>query len=140
MPTSPKQRPEDKRFIVVTAGVIFKNDKVLITQRPESSYFAGKWEFPGGKKRDDETLVECLVREIREELNIEIEVQKHLGTIEHEFQNFFIQLHLFRCKHIEGIPEPDEKQKWQWISLEQLGDFDFTEPDRMAIEKLKLAG
>ncbi|NOZ62654.1 MAG: (deoxy)nucleoside triphosphate pyrophosphohydrolase [Calditrichaeota bacterium] len=129
-----------KPVLVVTAGLIFRGEKFLITQRPVGDPFAGKWEFPGGKRRDGETLENCLAREIREELNIKIDVQKHLTTVNHEYQNFFIQLHVFRCLHISGTPQPDQNQKWEWISADKLRDFDFLEADRVVIEKLNKSG
>ena len=125
-----------KPVFVVTAGLIFNDEKFLITQRPDNDPFAGKWEFPGGKKRDDETLEDCLAREIREELNIQIDVQELLTKIQHEYLNFFIQLHVFRCRHISGTPQPDQNQQWQWITKKELPDFDFLDADRVAIEKL----
>jgi len=126
----------NKPVLIVTAGLIFRGEKFLITQRPSGDPFAGKWEFPGGKKQDNETLEDCLAREIREELNIEIDVQKQLTIVNHEYQNFFIQLHVFRCIHISGTPEADQGQKWKWISPEQMRNFDFLEADRIVIEKL----
>lgn len=81
--------------IEVVAAVIVKDESILATQRGYGE-FKGKWEFPGGKIQDNETKEEALIREIKEELNADINVEKYLTTVEYDYPNF----HLIMCTYI----------------------------------------
>ena len=78
--------------IEVTAAVIKRGQEILITQRGEDQHLAGYWEFPGGKQEEDETLEDCLQREILEELDINISVGSHIMTVSHQFDEQSINL------------------------------------------------
>ena len=95
-----KQRPHYQ----VAAGLIRKGDELLIAQRPAEGMLGGLWEFPGGKQEPGETLPECLVREIREELGIEIEVGARLTSVDHAYSHFSITLHAFAARYVRGTP------------------------------------
>ena len=120
----------------VTAGLIWSNGKILITQRPFNDNFGGLWEFPGGKQKPGETLEQCLVREIFEELNIQIQIDKKFLSITYKYDHFQITLHVFICTLENGIPECREVQDWKWIDLPEIDHYDFTEADQKVIQKI----
>jgi len=121
----------------VSAGLIRNNGKILITQRPFNDTFGGLWEFPGGKQKAGETLEQCLIREIAEELNIKIRVDKKLMSILHTYDHVQITLHVFLCTFLEGMPEIKGVQNWKWIDLLEIDHYDFIEADKRVIQKLK---
>ena len=95
----------------VTAGLI-RDDKerLLIAQRPMDGLLGGLWEFPGGKVDAGETLVDCLKRELREELAIEVDVGETFTVVHHGFTHFKITLHAFDCRYRGALPPHDEPQ------------------------------
>jgi A/G-specific adenine glycosylase len=121
----------------VTAAVIRQDGKVLIGQRPLEGMLGGLWEFPGGKQEGSETLVECLRREIKEELDLEIEVDRPLVTIKHSYTHFKITLHAFYCRLLNGQPQPLGVADWRWVSLEEINAFPFPRTDLKIIEALR---
>jgi mutator protein MutT len=121
----------------VTAGVIRNNDKILITQRFSDDKFGGLWEFPGGKQKAGETLKQCLIREIEEELNIQIQVDRKLMNVSHNYDQVKIILHVFQCTFLEGMPETKGVQDWRWVDLAEIVQYDFTEADQKVIKNLK---
>jgi len=86
----------------IGAAIIYRNGRILITQRPPDGLLGGLWEFPGGKQQAGESLKECVEREIREELAIEIEVKELLARVKHAYSHFKITLHAFECRHRSG--------------------------------------
>ena len=98
---------------------VITNEKghVLLVQRPSHKSNANQWEFPGGKVESNESLVECIHREITEELSIEIQLTKKLRTVHHQSQNSHIELHPFICTscEIESI-QLNEHQQMMWVS------------------------
>lgn len=121
----------------VTAGLIRNNGKILITQRLFDDRFGGLWEFPGGKQQPGETLERCLMREIEEELNIQIQVDKKLMTVVHNYDQVRITLHVFQCTFLDGTPEKKGVQDWRWVDLAEMEQYDFTEADKRVIRQLK---
>jgi len=132
-------RPPRKRtpHYQVTAGVIWREGRVLIAQRPLDHMLGGLWEFPGGKQQAGESLVDCLQREIREELNFEIEVGDPLVTVEHAYSHFRITLHAFQCTHAAGQPQAIEVANFAWVTLDQLDSYAFPVTDQKIIKKLR---
>ena len=120
----------------VAAGLIWRDGRVLITKRPEGTHLAGYWEFPGGKKEDDETLEACLEREIREELGMEVRTGICLKTVHHEYEAKSITLHVFHCTHVNGRPLPLENQESRWVKPEDLKNHTFPPPDLEIIEMI----
>ena len=121
----------------VTAAVIQKGKKILITQRPPKGLLGGLWEFPGGKKESNESLEDCLKREIREELNIEIKVGKRFIQVPHAYSHFRITLHCFFCRQVKGSIVPLGVQDYRWVFPEELDRFPFPRADQKVIEFLK---
>jgi len=120
----------------VTAGIILKKEKVLIALRPKGSYFGGLWEFPGGKRRDEESLETCLAREIQEELSIDISVDKPFMVVRQSYPDFHITLHVFLCTHLGRDPKPMECEDFRWVKIAELNSFSFPEADKKIVEAL----
>ncbi|MUG97043.1 8-oxo-dGTP diphosphatase MutT [Scytonema sp. UIC 10036] len=118
---------------------IVKNDlgQILIDRRPLEGVMGGLWEFPGGKVEPNETVSECIKREIQEELGIEIEVGKHLLTIDHTYTHLRVTLTVHECRHLSGIPQPIECEEVRWVSVDELETFTFPEANLQIIEVLK---
>jgi A/G-specific adenine glycosylase len=120
----------------VTAAVIRDRRKILITQRPEKGLLGGLWEFPGGKKELWESLEDCLRREIREELNIEISVGERFIQVAHAYSHFRITLHCFFCRKLKGRIRLIGVKDFRWVQLEELEQFPFPRADQKVIEYL----
>jgi A/G-specific adenine glycosylase len=121
----------------VTAGVIRRDDGcLLIAQRKPEAMLGGLWEFPGGKCRPGETLPDCLRREIREELDVEIEVGRQLTTIRHGYTHFRISLHVFECRYLRGEPQALDCADWRWVGPDRLADFAFPVTDQKIIQTI----
>ena len=133
-----RSRRRKKPHYDVTAGVIRGQDgRLLIARRPPDGMLGGLWEFPGGKRQPDESLVACLKREIREELGIEIAVEGPVTTVRHAYTHFRITLHAFYCRHIGGEPQAIECAGWAWATLEELDQYAFPVTDRKIIAVLR---
>lgn len=121
----------------VTAAVIKKRGKVLITQRPLRGLLGGMWEFPGGKLLDGEDLDTCLKREIREELGIGIQVEESFGIYRHAYTHYRVTLHAFFCGMENGdIPKPIQVESMQWSKITELSGFPMGKIDRQISRKL----
>lgn len=125
-----------KPHINVTAGLISHGENILIARRPHGYHLAGLWEFPGGKQEPDETLEECLEREIKEELDIEIIAKRRLMTVRHEYEKKIVSLHVFECAHIKGTPRGLDGQEIKWVKPSELRKYNFPPPDNKVIELL----
>jgi 8-oxo-dGTP diphosphatase len=127
--------------IQVVAAVIFQNDKVLSVQRTEheKEYVSLKWEFPGGKVEVGESLEEALVREIREELSVDIEVSEFLMTVEHTYPDFHLTMHVFKCVLDQGEITLNEHVALKWLSLDELDQLDWAAADIPVVEFLMQA-
>lgn len=124
----------------VTAGLICKEGKILIATRPKGTHLEGFWEFPGGKQEEGEDLKECLKREIEEELGIEVMVDEHFLTVDHEYTDKRISLHVFNCTWLKGEPVPLQRQETRWSTLTELSKLAFPPPDVRVIETLTKRG
>ena len=124
--------------ITVTAAVIYRDDRVLITRRPQNGLLGGMWEFPGGKMQSGEDLVSCLQREIKEELAVDVNVAEQLGVYRHAYTHFRVTLHAFRCSLVNGYePELVQVDDLRWTKLEELADFPMGKIDRQISNQLR---
>ena len=123
--------------IEVSAALIFRAGKLLITQRRQQDHLGGLWEFPGGKRESGETFEQCLVREIREELGVEISVGGLFAEITHDYPEKSVYLKFFRCKLVAGEPQPLGCAAWRWVDKSELTGFDFPAADAQLLAKLK---
>lgn len=121
----------------VTAGIIWKDGKFLITLRPPRGLLGGLWEFPGGKLEEGEDLGSCLQREIREELGILIEVGDSLVSVKHAYSHFRITLHALECRYVGGKIRLLGCDDYRWITPRDLEKFAFPAADRKIIKVLK---
>lgn len=122
----------------VTAGLIRDGDgRLLIAQRPLDGLLGGLWEFPGGKQEPGETLAECLRRELREELAIDVEVGDLFVTVHHAFTHFKITLHAFECRHNGAAPQALGVRDFAWVTEDELDQYTFGKADRQVIAALR---
>jgi mutator protein MutT len=128
--------PADVRTIVVLAGVIDRDGKLLVTRRLEGTHLSGYWEFPGGKCEPGEAHESCLEREILEELNVVAEIGDEILVTEHAYPSRTVRLH-FRWCRIKGEPTAVLGQAMRWITHDELGELQFPEADRELIDLLK---
>ena len=128
-----KRRPHYE----VTAGLIWKRGGwLLIAQRPADGMLGGLWEFPGGKQERGESLAACLQREIREELDFDIEVGPLLAKVDHAYSHFSITLHAFEAHYLSGRPRALGCADLKWIRPSQLPDYPMPRADRRVLERL----
>jgi A/G-specific adenine glycosylase len=120
----------------VTAAVIHRNGRILIAQRPHDGMLGGLWEFPGGKCEPGEPLADCLRREIREELELEIEVGQSITSVKHAYSHFRITLHAFECRVVSGRPKPIGVADFKWVRMSELDRFAFAVTDRKIIRAM----
>ena len=127
--------------IQVVAAAIFQNDKVLCVQRAdhEREYISLKWEFPGGKVEVGESREEALVREIREELSVDIEVSELLMTVEHTYPDFHLSMHVFKCVLDHGEITLNEHVALNWLSIDELDQLEWAAADIPVVESLMKA-
>lgn len=121
----------------VTAGIIWRAGRLLITRRPPKGLLGGLWEFPGGKLEPGENLEGCLKREIREELGIAIEVGTRLASVEHAYTHFRITLHAFECRYRGGSIRCIGIDDYRWILPGELDGFALPAADHKIIALLK---
>lgn len=122
--------------IKVVAAIIQKENKILATKRGYGE-FINMWEFPGGKIELGETKKQALVREIKEELNIEISVDKFAIDIEYQYPNFYLFMSCFMCSIKEGSIELLEHNDGKWITKEDLNTLNWLPADIDAVNYLK---
>lgn len=122
--------------IKVVAAIIQKENKILATKRGYGE-FINMWEFPGGKIESGETKEQALVREIKEELNIEINVDKFAIDIEYQYPNFYLFMSCFMCSIKEGSIELLEHNDGKWITKEELNALNWLPADIDAVNYLK---
>lgn len=115
--------------IAVACAIIMINGKVLVVQRSEKMILPLKWEFPGGKIEKDETEEECIIREIKEELNLEIEISKRLSSSLFDYPNFSIALIPFLARQTGGQIMLNEHSDYKYLENDELLNLDWAEAD-----------
>jgi len=126
-----------RQFIEVSAALIFRAGELLITQRHAAAHLGGCWEFPGGKREAGETFEQCLAREIREELGVEIAVGELFEEISHTYPEKSVHLKFFRCTLLSGDPRPLDCAAVKWIQKDGLEAHEFPAADARLLAKLK---
>jgi mutator protein MutT len=122
--------------IEVAAGLVFHAGKLLITQRRSQDHLGGLWEFPGGKRHRGESLAECLQRELREELAIEVEVLEEVEFIVHAYPEKCIALHFFHCRWLGNEPQALGCADFAWVTRAELMRYEFPPADARLLERL----
>lgn len=120
----------------IAVGVIWQDNRVLIQQRPENGLLGGLWEFPGGKQEEGEALPKTVLREIQEELEIQVEVGELITSVKHAYTHFKITLHAYHCRYLSGEPQPKACQNWKWVSPDELPTYAFPKANKTVLEVL----
>jgi mutator protein MutT len=123
--------------IEVAAGLVFRDGKLLITRRPADAHLGGLWEFPGGKREPQESFEQCLVRELREELGIEVEPGPDLENVTHTYPGKTVCLRFFQCRWKREEPQALGCPEFKWITAAELRDYEFPAADARLIERLE---
>ncbi len=126
-------------FLVVGVALIDADDRILLAQRPKGKPMCGLWEFPGGKVESGETPEMALVREIKEELGIDI-TESCLAPFSfssYAYQDFHLLMPIYLCRVWKGVPTPKEEQKLKWIRLEDFHNYPMPPADLPLVAMLK---
>jgi len=129
-----------KPKLKVIAAVIERGGKVLIARRKKGDRFEGRWEFPGGKIEAGESPEECLRRELREEMGVEVEAGEFLCSVPLETSGISIELVAFRASLLAGDVRCHDHDEIRWVEPERIGDFDLAEADRRVAATVFPAG
>ena len=125
-------------MIQVVAGIIKdKENKIFIAQRNLKKSQGGLWEFPGGKIEVNESREHALIRELQEELEITVEVNKYVGEKTFEYPDKSINLIAFECKIISGEVKLEEHEDSKWVRIEELKNFKFSPADEFIVDILE---
>ena len=121
----------------VSAAIIIEDGKVLLARRAKGQKLAGYWEFPGGKREEDETIDECLVREIREELSLDIEVVGEFDTSDYEYPGGQIRLIGLLAEIQNGVISKTVHDLVEWIDISSVLDYQLAPADIPLAERLR---
>ncbi|MBN1177601.1 MAG: A/G-specific adenine glycosylase [Anaerolineae bacterium] len=125
----------------VTAAVTCDDaGRILIAQRAYDDFLGGMWEFPGGKKEDGETLEDGLAREMKEELDIDVEVGALLTAVKHAYTHFRITLYAFRCRQVGGTLRCIECADARWVWPHELGEYPMSVANQKIVQVLQAGG
>jgi len=125
------------KTIEVAAGLVFREGQLLITQRPSGGHLPGLWEFPGGKREPKESFEECLQRELKEELGIEVKVGELLESLTHAYPEKTVHLKFFRCEWLKHEPQPLGCPAFRWVNAQELATFEFPTADARLLDRLR---
>ena len=120
----------------VAVGVISRRGRFLICQRRKGSHFAGRWEFPGGKRHAGESWQACLRREVAEEIGVTLRSITPLGRIRHRYPHKSVRLEIFRCVIARGTPKPLASKALRWVSRRQLARYPFPPANKALLAAL----
>ena len=123
------------KTIEVVAAIIKKQDKIFITRRSYGE-FADMWEFPGGKIELGDSREEALIREVKEELELDINNLEYLTTVEYDYPNFHLTMHCFICEICGGELVLNAHNDAKWVSLEELSTQKWVPADVEVVEKI----
>ncbi|MSR42758.1 MAG: 8-oxo-dGTP diphosphatase MutT [Pedosphaera sp.] len=134
---SAEKRADAVRVIEVSAAIVFRDRRLLITQRRPQDHLGGLWEFPGGKRESGETFEECLRRELREELGAEFEVGALFDEVTHAYPEKTVRLKFYFCRWLQQEPRPLHCHAVGWITRDELIRYEFPAADATLLEKLR---
>ena len=123
-------------IVDVAAGLVFRRGKLLITQRQADAHLGGLWEFPGGQREPNETFQECLGRELREELGIEVVIGELIESITHRYPEKTVHLKFFQCRWRRHEPQPLGCPAFKWVTAAELDGYDFPGADERLLQTL----
>lgn len=123
-------------MIKVVAGILKKDNKILIARKKEGKSLAGYWEFPGGKIEDGETPQESLIRELMEEMNINIKVNEYVGESIYDYGNIVISLKGYLAEILDGEITLTDHDKYEWVTLDEVCTYKLAPADIPLVENL----
>jgi mutator protein MutT len=122
--------------VEVAAGLVFRDGQLLITQRHANAHLGGLWEFPGGKREPEESFEQCLVRELKEELGIDVQVGELVESLTHAYPDKTVHLQFYRCQWLRHEPQTLGCTDFKWLRADELKNYDFPAADSRLLEKL----
>ena len=127
-----------KLLLVVAAALVDADNRVLLAQRPQGKRMAGLWEFPGGKVKPGESPEAALIRELREELGIEVQAPclAPLTFASHDYGDFHLLMPLYVCRKWQGLVRPLEGQKLAWVEKRRLREYPMPPADEPLVAHL----
>lgn len=125
------------KVVHVAVGVIISDQHVFLTKRHAEAHQGGKWEFPGGKVENDESVYQALARELKEEVSIDVLACQPFLLIEHDYSDKKVKLEIFLVDQFLGQPSALEGNEEQWCKLSELDRLEFPDANTEIVEKLK---
>ncbi len=133
----PGRRPARRRpHHDIAVGVIWRGDEILIAKRQPEGLLGGLWEFPGGKPEPGESLEAAVVREVKEELGVEVAAGSKIASVDHAYSHFEITLHAFHCRYRSGTPRALGCQEYAWVKPGELDRYAFPAANRRVLARL----
>jgi 8-oxo-dGTP diphosphatase len=126
----------ERNPIIVTAGVVVRDGKVLVAKRKKGSHLEGLWEFPGGKLEPNESPEECLARELKEELGVDVRIGDIQKVVYHRYAEKTVLLLFYACELTNGTPQPLEVEEMAWVKRSELLELEWVPADIRFVRKL----
>ena len=127
----------NKEILKVVVGILQKENKILVAQRPADKPYGGYWEFPGGKIELNESSLEALKRELHEELGIDVEQAELWFQHQHTYSDKTVLLEIWRVLAYNGKPQSQERQELRWVATSELLSLQILEGNSAIIDKIK---
>ncbi len=125
-----------RRKITVVGAMIERDGKYLITQRKPTATLPLLWEFPGGRVEPGETDAQALARELKEEMNISVEVGEQAMHVQHAYPDYDIDFRVYRCRLVGGEIQHIKVHDHRWVAAEDLDEYEFPSADQKTFEQL----
>ena len=124
-------------LLVVAAALYHRDGRILIAERPAGKHMAGRWEFPGGKVASGESEADALVRELREELGVDVTASRPYMRLKHSYDDRDVELSMWIVERFHGEPQGLDGQRLKWVRPERLGEEDILEADLPFVKALR---
>ncbi len=128
--------PPPSRTIRVVAAVVERDGRYLITQRRENAVLPLLWEFPGGRVEDGESDADALRREMRERLDVDVEVGALISFVSHAYAHYVVDLYLYECRIVGGEMRPRAVADFRWAASDEFERYEFTPADEASMNQL----